>query len=143
MNETSMYWITRLDGIRILLNNLAGVCCLVFVAGVIFWIVAACFRMENERYNNDDHDDSDWKKYNAIANKAKHFVLFFLALSIALSVAHVFIPTTREIVAIKVVPAIASPEMCEKIKDVSNDFVDVAAGWLKDVKAGDKERKGK
>ena len=143
MNETAMYWITRLDGIRSLLNGSGVLCGVVFFVGALFWAVSASIRNSNERYNRDDHVDSDWAQANAVANTAKPFAIWGLALSIALSVAHVFIPTTREMVAIKVVPAIASPEMCEKLKDVSRDFVDVAAEWLKDVKAGDKERKRK
>ena len=143
MTETTMYWITRLDGVRSLLNGSGILCGVVFFVGALFWVIAASIRKANERYNRDDHVDSDWAQAKAIENTAKPFALWGLALSTALSVAHVFIPTTREMVAIKVVPAIASPDMCEKLKDVSRDFVDVAAEWLKDVKAGDKERKRK
>ena len=143
MNETTMYWITRLDGIRSLLDGLGVLCGVVSVLGALFWVVAASVRKANELYNLDDHVDSYWAQANAIANTAKPFALWGLALWTALSVAHVFIPTTREMVAIKVVPEIASPEMCEKLKDVSSDFVDVAAEWLKDVKGGNKERKRK
>jgi hypothetical protein len=45
-----------------------------------------------------------------------------------------FIPTTREMAAIKVVPALASPENCKKLKTISSDILDVAADWLKDIK---------
>lgn len=143
MTETTMYWITRLDWVRSLLNGSGVLCGLVFFVGALFWVIAASIRKANERYNLDDYVDSDWEMANAIANTAKPFALWGLALSTALSVAYIFIPTTREMVAIQVVPAIASPEMCEKLKDVSRDFVDVAAEWLKDVKAGDKEMKRK
>ena len=143
MTETTMYWITRLDGVRSLLDSSGMLCGVVFFAGALFWVIFASIRKANERYNRDDHVDSDWAQANAIANTAKPFALWGLALSTVFSVALVFIPTTREMVAIKVIPAIASPEMREKLKDVSRDFVDVAAEWLKDVKAGDKERKRK
>lgn len=136
-----MYWITRLDGIRSLLSGSGVLCGVVFFASALFWAVAASIRKANERYNRDDHVDSDWAQSSAIANTAKPFAIWGLALSTAFSVAHVFIPTTREMAAIKVVPAIASPEMCEKLKDVSRDFVDVAADWLKDVKGCDKKGK--
>lgn len=141
MTETTMYWITRLDWVRSLLNGSGVLCGVVFFVGAMFWVIAASIRKANERYNLDDYVDRDWEMANAIANTAKPFALWGLALSTALSVAYVFIPTTREMVAIQVVPAIASPEMCEKLKDVSRDFVDVAAEWLKDVKGGNKERK--
>lgn len=143
MTETTMYWITRLDWVRSLLNGSGVLCAVVSFVGALFWVIAASIRKVNEQYNQDDHVDSDWAQANAIANTAKPFALWGLALSAALSVAYVFVPTTREMVAIQVVPAIASPEMCEKLKDVSRDLVDVAAEWLKDVKAGDKEMKRK
>ena len=138
-----MYWITRLDGIRSLLHGLGVLWGAVFVVGALFCVFSASVRKANERYNRDDHVDGDWAAANAIANTAKPFAIWGLALLTAFSVAQVFIPTTREMVAIRVVPAIASPEMCEKLKDVSRNFVDVAAEWMKDVKAGDKERKRK
>ena len=141
MTDTTMYWITRLDVIRSLLNGSGMLCGFVFFVGAMFWAIAASIREANERYNRDDHVDSDWAQANAIEKTTKPFAIWGIALSTALSIAHVFIPTTREMVAIKVVPAIASPEICEKLKDVSSDFVDVAAQWLKDVKAGDKDRK--
>ena len=141
MNETTMYWMTRLDGIKSLLEGLGLLCGVVSAGGAMFWAIAASVRKANERYNRDNYVDSDWAEANAIANTAKTFVLWCLPLSIALSVAHVFVPTTREMVAIKVIPAIASTEMCEKLKDVSRDFVDVAAEWLNDVKGDNKERK--
>ena len=143
MNETTMYWITRLDGIRSLLSGLDVLCSVVLVASGLFWIVAASIRKVNEPYNRDGHIDSDWANANAIVKSSKPLAIWGLVLSIAFSVAHVLIPTTREMVAIKVVPAIASPEMCEKLKDVSKDFVDVAASWLKDVKGEIKEGKRK
>lgn len=141
MTETTMYWITRLDGIRSLLSGSGVLCGVVSTVGALFWAIAASVRKANEQYNRDDHVDRDWAQANAVEKTAKPFAIWGLALSTAFSVAHVFIPTTREMVAIKVVPAIASPEMCEKLKDVSRDFVDVAADWLKDVKGFDKKGK--
>ena len=143
MTETTMYWITRLDGIRSLLGGLECLFTAMTVAGGLTWTIAAAIRKANEHYNRDDHVDMDWSAANSVANLARKFAIWGFALSIAFSVAKVFVPTTREMAAIKVVPAIASPEMCEKIKDVGKDLVDVASEWLKDVKGCDKEGKRK
>jgi hypothetical protein len=43
--------------------------------------------------------------------------------------------------AIKVVPVVASPENCQKLKAMNSDILDVAAEWLKDLKENKKEKK--
>ena len=52
----------------------------------------------------------------------------------AFSLARTFTPTTKEMIAIKVIPQIASTENVEKIKDISKDMLDITADWLKDMR---------
>ena len=52
----------------------------------------------------------------------------------ACSLARTFTPTTKEMIAIKVIPQITSVDNVEKIKDVSKDMLDVTAEWLKDMR---------
>lgn len=141
MTEITMYWITRLDGIRSLLGELDFLFGAMAILGGLAWTIAAVIRKANEHYNRDGYVDMDWSAANLVANTARKFAIWGVVISAAFSAAKVFVPTTREMAAIKIVPAIASPEMCEKIKDVSKDLVDAAAEWLKDVKECNKERR--
>ena len=45
-----------------------------------------------------------------------------------------FTPTTKEMIAIKVIPQIASTENVDKIKGISKDMLDITAEWLKDMR---------
>ena len=50
------------------------------------------------------------------------------------SLARTFTPTTKEMIAIKVIPQIANVENVEKIKDISKDMLDITSDWLKDMR---------
>ena len=50
------------------------------------------------------------------------------------SFARMFTPTTKEMIAIKVIPQIASTENVDKIKGISKDMLDITAEWLKDMR---------
>ena len=41
---------------------------------------------------------------------------------------------TKEMIAIKVIPVVATPDNCEKVKNVSKDFLNVTAKWMEDLK---------
>ena len=54
--------------------------------------------------------------------------------AIVCSLARTFTPTTKEMIAIKVIPQMASVNNVEKIKDISKDMLDITAEWLKDMR---------
>ena len=141
MTESTMYWLTRLDGIHHLFNNLGVLTFIVLFISFVTYAVTGCIKGCNARWNRDDHLDPDWQAANNCQKVARPVMLCALALTITLSLVQVFIPTTREMAAIKVVPVIASPENCTKLKSMSNDILDVAAEWLKDIKTNKKEKK--
>lgn len=61
-----------------------------------------------------------------------------LPLGFILSAAHVFIPSTKEYCAIKVIPAIVNNE---KIQDLGNEFYKLGLEWIKDLSPNSKSEK--
>ena len=136
MTESAMYWLTRLDGVHSFINGLEFPLVLVSavaaLAMVISYTVAKC--------NEKDAEQSDYAKEQFELAKGffKTSLKVFVCTAAAaacLGAASVFVPTTKEMAAIKVVPVLAGPETAEKLKEVSSDMANAAAQWLKDAKA--------
>lgn len=130
MTESMIYWITRLDGIR-------GFCCgiqafaVVFaVLGIIAAIVALCISVTAEEEGSDD----EARVASSICKIACKIWIPAFCIAMACSLARTFTPTTKEMIAIKVIPQMASVDNVEKIKDISKDMLDITADWLKDMR---------
>jgi len=110
MNEMTIYWITRLDGI----NALLCLCWIISLIAVAFGFLS--------RVSTPEHD----KRAIAVENKcmAIGFSLFALFLLV-----FVFTPTTKEMIAIKGIPAVVdvakSHSVGEKAERVCNALVKI------------------
>ena len=137
MTELSMYWITRLDQIKSFLNGLQIPTIIFGIIMFIVLVIAMIVRILNERYNrpNDSHVDDDYYSANKLIKVLRWPCIAFIAISFALSAINMFVPTTKEIIAIKVIPQFATQENCQKLRTVSKDLLDITAKWLEDVKA--------
>ena len=134
MTESTMYWLTRLDHVHSFLNGFGALLAIVGIITTAASIVAWAMRSANAHYNTENHIDLDWKFANGVLKIIRPIAVLAVSLCITVDVLTVFIPTTREMAAIKVVPALASPENCQKLKTISSDILDVASDWLKDIK---------
>lgn len=130
MTESMIYWITRLDGIR-------GFCCgiqtfavLFAILGIIAAIVALCIRVGAEEEGSDD----DARIASGICKIACKVWIPAFCIAMVCSLVRTFTPTTKEMIAIKVIPQIASVNNVEKIKDISKDMLDITTEWLKDMR---------
>ena len=130
MTETMIYWITRLDGIRGFCFGIQTFAVLFTILGIIAAIVALCINVTAEEEGSDD----DARIASSICKFACKVWIPAFCIAMACSLARTFTPTTKEMVAIKVIPQITSVDNVEKIKDVSKDMLDVTAGWLKDMR---------
>lgn len=130
MTESTMYWITRFDGINHFFNGIEALgimaTLVAFIALVISYIIMAIERSEGYTETNSDY---------VIAKRVNWTSLRVFVPAIAIAVlsafVQVFVPTTNEMIAIKVIPAVAASEQASKLKDISNDALDVASAWLK------------
>lgn len=130
MTETMIYWITRLDNIR-------GFCCgiqtfavLFAILGIVAVIAAACIRVGAEEEGSDD----DARIASGICKIACKVWIPAFCIAMVCSLVRTFTPTTKEMIAIKVIPQIASVNNVEKIKDISKDMLDITTEWLKDMR---------
>lgn len=110
-----VYWITRLDGINEFLIIMAFILFLVLVGIII-------------SRNIDDKKiwDKTTFKLSFIA-----IILFFLA---------VFIPTTKEMVTIYMLPKIANSQMVQELPDDMKNLKLMALEYLKDQLSPKKEK---
>ena len=118
-----VYWITRLDGIGFLCMTMF----LVALAAVVVW----CFVMgpaEMWQYNKEKHPQYLRLLYAAIASG-------LLVLTIG-----TFIPTTKEAVAIYMIPKIANNEQIQQLPDNAMKFLNGKfEEWIGDM-AGKKKK---
>ena len=115
MTEASMYWLTRLDQIHSFCNGFEFMLVMLTLVGVICLIIFKIIKESNRSFNHGEDLDRDFKNADNVIKVIR-------------------LPTTKEMVSIKVIPRIATPENCQKIENISKDFLDVTAKWLEDVK---------
>ena len=135
MTESSMYWLTRLNGIHSFITGILFPLVLVSVFAVLAMVISYAMAKCNEK----DAEQSGYAKEqfelaSGFFKTSLKVFIYTAASAVCLNAASVFIPTTKEMAAIKVVPILAGPETAEKLKGVSSDMVDAAAQWLKDAK---------
>ena len=113
ITESTIYWITRLDGINVALGVLLAV---TTVMGSLVCLIGSL--------------EEEWAFIRRFAPKA-------VAITLVLTLALVFIPTTKEICAIKVIPVIVNDDSVQKIP---GDIAELAHEWLEELRP---VRKGK
>ena len=139
MTPTMMYWITRLDGIRDLLQGLDMFTTVLVICGLVVSCVTAiiCMAMCSESYSiNEIVEDSDYKFVRSIRNyTAKFTFCVFVPINILFSTAYVLTPSMKEYCAIKVVPAIMNNA---KVQEFSDELYRLGVDWLKELRPQDK-----
>lgn len=115
-----MYWFLKLDDIRA-------------ACGLSVGLMAAIVGFSLLTYFNEDE--------RSIKKKAIAGVVFGIFIGALSSAALIFLPSTKQMAAIYVVPAIANNEKIQQIGgktlDISNQLLDLTKEYLKD-KAKDK-----
>lgn len=139
MTPTTMYWITRLDGIRDLLKGLDMFTSALTVCGLVASCATAivCMVMCGESCSiSKIVEDSDYKLVRSFRNYAAKFTFcVFLPINILLSLAYALTPSTKEYCAIKVVPAIVNNA---KVQEFGDALYRLGVDWLKELRPQDK-----
>ena len=110
MTSTELYWITRCDNIIAACSIILGIAITVFVTAQMLMLGLVDIKMQETAYRRI-------RTISAIAT-----VICMLAC--------MFIPSTKECIAIKVIPQIATTENCEKLKTINSQLLDSAIKWL-------------
>lgn len=114
-----MYWLLKLDDI--LAISLAT-----FVLTFVGFVI--CF-IGTIMYKGDEYYEHEYNKFKTGRNILFWFVLFFGSITM-------FVPSSKQMAAIYVVPAIANNEKVQNIGnktlDISNQLLDLTKEYLKD-----------
>ena len=130
MTESMIYWITRLDGIHGFCFGIQTIAVISTIIGATVAFVALCIKVSSY----EESDDDDARFASGICKIACKVWIPAFCIAIMCSLARTFMPTTKEMIAIKVIPQIANVNNIEKIKDISKDMLDITSDWLKDMR---------
>lgn len=97
---------------------------------IIAALAATCCKVVSELQESDD----DARIADSIRKFACKILIHTFCIATRCSLTRTFTSTTKEMIAIKVIPQIASVDNVEKIKDISKDMLDITADWLKDMR---------
>ena len=139
ITTTQMYWLTRLDPIKELLDHSIGPCSLsLTVLLVTASVMAFClgtftgnraFDMFNSK--SDEELEAIHTRFRRISRWSAAFGCMALTVTVICNVLTSFIPTTREAAAIIMVPAIANSE---KVQTVGNKLYELAVEWMDELR---------
>jgi len=110
ITESEIYWITRYDYFQCFSLIVGG---LLSIGGLIAVIASVC-----EIFDTDN--------YRPIKTALPLFLLFLLVL-----IGGLFIPSTKEMCAIKVIPMIANNQ---DIQEIPKQLADLASEWIEELK---------
>ena len=130
MTESMIYWITRLDGIHSFFLGLQVISMILTAFGIAISLTTACLKASAEL----DESSDDVRIYDYVFKLALKVLIPAFCIAMTCSLTRTFMPTTKEMIAIKVIPQIANVNNAEKIKDISDDMLDITTGWLKDMR---------
>ncbi|MBO6031790.1 MAG: hypothetical protein J6Q22_10080 [Prevotella sp.] len=120
ITQAQMYWLTRLDSIHgcmIPFVFIAVFSAIGFVLSMILYILARD-NQENELAKN-------------LKNSRRVCSWIFLVSFLICVITTIFLPTTKEMAAILVVPRIVNSE---KIQTVGNKIYDLAVEWMEELR---------
>ncbi len=112
----TIYWITRLDELRMLLEVPAFLGIFFGIIGVIFLVIAKHLLV------NDDDDE-----VAVTILGAKKLILATLIVGVACTCVRCFLPSSKEMAAIIVIPAIANNEAAQ---DEAGELYRLTKAWL-------------
>lgn len=129
ITTSQMYWMTRLDGIRDCMIVFILLTVFSAIGVVISYAITFCAVGTGER---------DVFNMSLKIRKICGWI-FSVCLSVAILVT-TFVPTTKEMAAIYIVPKIVNSE---KIQNVGNQVYELAVQWMEELKTKSVYKKGK
>lgn len=126
ITENQIYWILKLDdiqGVLFLLIVLIGLYCLTMA---VFWGVA-----KGISYDYDEKEEAE----KAMAFCAKQFFIT-LPVFVVLLLTAAFIPSTKQMAAIKVIPAIANSEIVSEMSADAKELYRMGIAAIKEQLTG-------
>ena len=137
MTPSTIYWITRFDRFASVLEGIGSLCVILGLVALLGLVISFCIREANRKFGEDD---CDFKGSSIMFKLAMKFLIGFGCVGAVSYLLLTFVPTTKELVAMQVVPRLVSQENVERMEGITTDMLDIASKWLKEVK--DQKRNG-
>lgn len=114
VTESTLYWITRLDGLKGVVIGVGIVLLIVFILCTIISLIA--------RYEGDG--DKSAGKFILLSLVGIILSVFFMG-------SRTFIPTTKEMCAIKAIPMIVNND---EVQEIPDKVLELATKWIEELK---------
>lgn len=114
---SEIYWITRLSELKAFVGILSGVSLFCGLFGLVILIM-----VYRECHNEDEQY---WKKWIKV-------VIAGTILAICTLFGSLFIPTTKEYCAIKVIPMVVNND---RVQEIPSKVMDLADAWIEELKS--------
>ena len=131
MTPSTIYWITRFDRFASFLEGIGNLCVILGFVALIGLVFSFCIREANREFGEDDRD---FKSSSSAFRLASKVLVGFGSVAAVSYLLLTFVPTTKELVAMHVVPRLVSQENVKKMEGITTDMLDIASKWLKEVK---------
>lgn len=139
MNITmsEIYWLTRLDEFSILFSVLFFTLVIIAIANVIGGLIAMDDAREDKFHNRIDKiRDDESRMCHRFSRAMKIGIAAFVV-----GMLNSFIPSTKQMAAIIVIPKIANSEIAAEMGDATKEMIELARDWMRNVVANKKETK--
>ena len=137
MTTESLYWITRLTGIKNFLTSIDILASILFIIAFIILIVGFLVKI------NSYKDSSDYKDAKSIIKISMPVSIIAFAIALMCNIANVFIPTTKEYFAIKTLPIIYSESCIDKVQKLIPEALDATTDYIKSLNDANKNKTNK
>lgn len=117
ITESELYWILKLDDIRDLLTGCTIILGIISIVLIVMTIV--------QGYAEALFDDSDWRR-SLFARLAVYITLIVFSIALAL------LPSTKQMAAIKGIPAIINSEAAKVIESDAKELYKLGVDTLKE-----------
>lgn len=138
ITTTQMYWLTRFDSIKEILDGSTSFFACFTAILIVSTVLAYCFGTftGNGAYDvfsgrTDDELKSVHARLRRVSVRCAVVAFLLLSAGAAARTLNALLPSTREMAAIIVVPAVANNE---KVQMVGNKLYDLTVEWLETLK---------
>lgn len=123
ITESFIYWITRFDHLYNFLDGISIICTILTTICISGFIITFIGKYVDP-YENVRETLANLNKL-----LGKYSIVCFVLISLV-NLSLVFLPTTKEIAAVYVIPKIANNE---KMQNIGSELIDLAQDWLKEL----------
>lgn len=131
ITPTTMYWLTRLDGIGCALSI---ICTITIILSIAFAVAGCILRSKEKEYSWQTQEGVDAAQ--ATGRRLHGYATKLVVMSCAFILTNVLIPTTKEMAAILIVPKVANSE---KVQEIGGRLYDLAVEWMEELRPAKKE----